>query len=401
MMKLRTLLAFALCATYLFGIHDAAAMGEGDPVKLSITAAAEYTDNRDSSPAEEENTDLFLTPRIDAILHGERLMLDFYYMPSYRYRSDPSDIQNDTELHHDLGINLTHNVSPKVKLRANERFNITDDPAIVEEGTTLRRDSSYAMNRAELGMTVGVTRRGHIDVSGHHRIKMYDEGIVADESDEERLQAKGRLWNQLGPTLGIMVMGEYMVQDYDSARGLERGFDAIYAGVGVEKILGKALRGQVSVGWSELEYEDSALGSDSAPYVQALIKLSPHDRAELAVTVSYMLRDSDVYPYTSQEYTSLGADLKWAASKQWVLNGGLTYRLGEYDVDSAPVTTTDATYVRPVGGDEETVVGHVGVTFVINSKTSLGLRQLYEDVDSDVSTTFTRNATRLGLSKVF
>ncbi len=384
----------------LTGAH-ALAMGEGDPVTLSVRVGAEYTDNRDSLPVEEDNLDINVIPRIDAFLRGERLTLNFFYEPTYRYRTDPSPIQNESELHHDVGLNADFEAAPRVSFFVRERFNVTDDPAIVEEGMTLRRDSSYTMNRAEAGSNLRVGRLGRLTASGRHRIKRYDESPVARESDEDQWGADVRFWQKLGPTLGMSLSGAYEETDYKSARGLQRGFSSLSFGASLEKAVGAALSAAVWGGFKELDYDDSELGKDSAPYVMAQLRVEAHPGLRMFLRGGYMLRDSDAYPYVSQTQTSYGLDAQWDISARWMIEAGGAWRVGEYDADVAPVTATDPSYVRPVGGEEKRLSAWGSAAFRFNETTSLRLRHLYEDVDSDVSPTFTRNATRVELAKKF
>jgi hypothetical protein len=330
--------------------------------------------------------------------------LVFYYVPSYRYRTEPSDIQNESELQHDLGLVGKATVVPdRFQMRASERFNLTDDPEVVEGGTTLRRDSSFMLNRAELGGLLMFDTRTQLDLRGQHSIKMYDEKSVADENDETSMDGRLLLYREMvSGKLGVMLTGEYQTFDYESSRDLDRGFGSTAGGLGLEMRPGKYLRGTVYAGYMQLDYQDSEMGSASAPYANILIRLAPHDMTEARVTASYMLRNADVYPFASQEETAVGVGLTWRPEVSWTVDAGCDYRHGSYDSDSAPVSSSDPTYVVPAGGDEDRIVlqGSVKYTFASES-TSIKLGQTYEDSDSDVSYSFTRNATRLEFNKGF
>ena len=404
------LMTAALFGVIVFGARGVLAIGDGDPVKLSIDVASEYTDNRDavSDSLAEENVDFFLTPRLEALFRAvkDRTVLSLYYAPSYRYRTEPSDIQNDTELQHSLGVEFKHRIVERWSMRAHEQFFLTDDPAIIEGGTTLRRDCSFTANRAELETGLRVAPLTDLSLLGRHYIKMYEEDLVAEESDEESVDGRLRLWVAFAEQFGMLVDVKAEQWTYDSARGLERGFTAISAGLGLEKLIGAALRSSLSAGWKTLSYDDSALGDESAPYAQVMLQVTPAS-GQMRVTASgtYMLRDSDVYPFASQQYTGLGLDLEWKPVSRWTLGLGGEYRLGDYDAKMAPVEHTDPTYVRPVSGQEETLMGNARVAFNFDEKTKLQLVQSLEDVQTDLdprySWDYTRNATRLTFSRQF
>ena len=395
--RIGVFLATLLCVTLVWR-QDANAMGEGDPVTLSIRVGAEYTDNRDSLPDKDDNTDFNIAPRIDAFLRGERLTLNFFYEPIYRYRTDPSPIQNESELHHDVGLNVDVQAAPRLVFFGRERFNVTDDPAIVEEGTTYRRDSSYTMNRAELGARWMVGKLGRLSASGRHRIKMYEERLVARESDEDRWVAEMSYWQQLSPTLGMSLTGSYEEFDFRSRLGLQRGFSAVSGGASLEKALGAGVRAAVWAGYKELTYDDSALGRDSAPYANALLRFETHPGLRVFVRGGYTLRESGVYPYVSQTHASVGLDGQWDLSARWTLDVGGVLRQSDYDADAVPTGIAGSAYR---GGEEDAIVLWGAATFAFNETTSLMLRQQHENVDSDVGATFKRNATRLELSKKF
>ena len=70
--------------------------------------------------------------------------------------------------------------------------------------------------------------------------------------------------------------------------------------------------------------------------------------------------------------------------------------MGKYELDSVP---TGATVTSD--GDEDTLTASGGIKVNFDDKTSLGLVQSYEDVSSDVDDEFTRNATRVSLTRRF
>ncbi|MDI6774147.1 MAG: outer membrane beta-barrel protein [Verrucomicrobiota bacterium] len=401
----RPFLAMACCLT-VAAARESLAIGQGGPVKLSINVAGEYTDNRDSTEEGEDNFDFFLTPKIKAQFRAvqDRTVLSLFYAPSYRRRTDPSDIQNETEFQHDLGIEFKHKLQERWSLRATERFNLTDDPVVVDQGLTLRRDCSFTLNRAELETAYRIASGMDLSLLGQHWLKRYEEAAVAQESDEESFNGRLRIWQAILRDFGVLLDVTVEKWDYDSARGLDRDFTAWAGGIGLEKLIGAALKGSLQTGWKTLEYGDSELGGASAPYLQGRLRFSaPSEQIVFTVDGSYMLRDSDIYPYASQEYTGLGLNVEWRPVSRWEFGVGYAYRRGEYDVDMAPVEHTDPAYVRPGNGSEDVYSGNGSVAFNFDEQTSIRLVQSYEDRDTDLVAAwpYTRNATRMTFSKQF
>ena len=127
------------------------------PVNFSVETRGEYTDNRDAvATGEESNFDFYLSPRIDVYLDFERTFVNLYYVPTFRYRTDPAPTQNDSEFFHDFGLNLDSQVSPNTALRLHEKFDYNDDPSVEDGGFTVREDRTYIMNR----VTAVTTRTG-------------------------------------------------------------------------------------------------------------------------------------------------------------------------------------------------------------------------------------------------
>ena len=373
-----------------------------DTIRLSVDVKGSYTDNRDSSEtAEESNMDFYLSPRIDAVLELERTMLDAYYQPFYRYRSDPSTIQNQDEFYHSLGLNLDHEFSRQVKVRLWEKFDVTDDPSIEEGGSTIRDDRSYIMNRADGRLNYAFSRWTYTQISAAHMMKRYDEQEVADESDEDALTAGARLWRQVAPSVAAYADIRTTAYSFDSALGIERDFSVLFAGGGVDKVFSPHLRGTVSAGLQRAEYDDNALDTKNEPYLQAEVRGQTVPTARLIATITHGIRDSDAYPFASQSYTDTRGRVEWDATPNLMLGFHATYRLSDYDQDSRPATAMLATFPKSTSGNETTIVVQGEATLKLTDRSSLKFIQRMEDLDSDVGTSFTKNTSMATASMAF
>lgn len=375
------------------------AQDEADIWKLSASVIGEGTDNRDSTVEKESNFDLFLRVRLDLNMDWDVDMLDIYYAPAYRYRSDPSYLQNDTELQHDLGIIGRRDLG-NVDLRLNESFNYTDDPSVQQSGSTLRRDSSYAMNNFMAGVRVLMTEVSDVDLSVRNMIKRYDDEARALESDEDSTGAELSMWRRMEATLAGYIMAGMDVFDYDHTAG-DRGFDDVYAGIGLEKSFSRDLKGGVRAGYKSISYNDSTIEDDSSPFIQGTLVTEMTAVSRVTGAIGYTLRDADVYPFSSQEATSFSVQWDWDTTPLLGIGVYVLYAIGNYDAATVPESIDATTAV--VDGDERTFVMQGQVNYKINEMTSVMLSQRFEDVDADITgaTSFSRNATRLGLSRQF
>lgn len=373
-----------------------------NPINLSIAIKADFTDNRDSSADPDENFDISLKPKIDAVFNSERMLLDFYYIPTYRYRDNPNVLQNENEWYHDFGLNMDYNIFPRLVIKLKDDFNITDDPSIEERGTTLRRDSSYIFNQAEAKAVYSISRRSHLDIKALHTIRRYDVDSVADESDEDGLTGSINLWRQLSRTVGGLLLVDVTMFDYNSSTNIERGFNGVFGGIGLEKAFSRTVRGVMHLGWQMINYDDSLMDSVDSPRASlALEVLSASTR--LIASSSYQIRDSDVYPFASQDNISFQIEGEWEATTciSLVLSG--IYELGHYEEDATPSdTTTEDFFSSDTTGDKITVIATAGIIYRIPiHSVAIKLAQQYEEVDSDVSESFTRNNTSLTITKFF
>ncbi|MDP6525563.1 MAG: outer membrane beta-barrel protein [Kiritimatiellia bacterium] len=371
------------------------------PVKLSLTLRGEYTDNRDSlSEDDEEDTfNFYVKPRIDINLDWERAFLDFFYAPSWRYKTDPSDIQNEDEFHHDLGVKGERSLAPGLVIRASEKFDLTDDPSIDEGGTFVRRDQSYILNRADVGLNYELSETWNVDLAVHHMLKEYDKDEVAEDSDEDLTRGTALLINQVTPTFSLFGMGSFSTYGFEAAEGFERDFDSAMFAVGVENVVNPGLRIGAAAGIQTQDYDDDRVDSDDVPYGNVWLagRMNPDNRLRLDVT--HGIRDADAYPFASQEYTDVRARWDWDLLPRVGVYASGVYRFSDYDVSfDSPADETDFAVFE---GDETTSIVEGGIAYRFSRKTSLTLVQRYEDVDSDVAEEYTKNSTKLIFGREF
>lgn len=385
---------------------------KGEPFRFSLSIAGETTDNRDSSVNGVDNTDLFITPRIDAVSDTDRTIFNFFYEPSYRYRTEPYASQTADEFQHDVGVKLAHEFNEASSGYINERYVLTDDPSATVANTTFRRDSSYYLNNVEAGGKMLMGERAYVGLDLSHLIRRYDEQAVARDADVDMLDGSLTFGRTMTEKVAVFLMAGASQVDYDKAEGIDRGFTSVNGGAGISKDFTAQVQGAVRVGVKSLEYSDSSLSSDSAPFVQASLESSMSAQTVLGFVARYGQRDSDIYPFASQESSEFTAKVDWKGTEKLRFLVWANYRLGTYDGDTIPdsalrqagVATPEALmsmYGLDADGDQTVITAGITATFALDDNMSIALGQTYEDVDSDVSTSFTRNATRLTLKRKF
>ena len=417
-MRAATLWMAVFCAALLIQSAARAESKPTDPIRFSVNAMGYWTDNRDSwETSDKQSTwDFYVTPKVDAMHHGEQTWLDFYYAPSYRYRSNPSDIQNDTLLEHDLGLKIRQDFSPRLEGRLFEKFDYSDDPSIDKSGSQVRGDLTYYLNRAEVGLIHDMTRHAKVDISVRNMIKRYTDKDAASESDEDRTDGGVILYGDLSPTLALVVLANYANYGFSSKFGLDRDFDAALGAIGLEKIFTQSLRGGAKAGAQSVQYKDKGLDSQVSPYGELWLKGWTIPSTMLALDLTHGVREADAYPFASQEYTDLRGDMEWAMteSKRFILNLTGVYRISHYsgsqDLPPSIVQAIQnnpdlAFFLSQIGlqdsGDVKTIEEEIGVTYRMTETSSLKFTQRYEDVNSEVGVSYTKNAFSLALTKQF
>ncbi len=395
----RIVLVLGLVTMIMAGELCAADADKGDPIRFSVAVEFEGSDNRDSTPDGDTNFDLYIKPKVDIISDTERTIFDFYYEPSYRYRTDPHPTQNDDQTQHDVGFKVKHSLGLSARVRLDERYIFTDDPSVQAGGSTLRRDSSFSLNNFSAGIAFDMSEKVLSDVDVRHVIKAYEEDFVAKESDEDSLTATLKVMRFIQPTIGIYGSVALSQYGYEETGNVKRGFDASSFGVGFDRVLSDYIRTGLQAGLTTVSYDDSTLDDDDSPYVGVKLQYQPTAQIKALFSGNFALQNSDVYPYSSQETGNFYARLEWTGIERVKMSAWGNYRTSQYDADNVPISLLVAEGFT--SGDEVTITLGVELVYNIEERTALKFMQLYDDVDSDVRTSFTRNATRLGVSRSF
>ena len=374
-----------------------------DTLRFSVASSAEWTDNRDSVADGDSNLDLYFSPRADVVLQLERTMLDLYYILSLRYRTDASELQNDTDLYHNLSADFSHSLTKMLKVKLSEKFNYTDDPSVSKGSTLLRRDSSYMLNTVSGDVDLQVTEQLKSQFSGDLMIKRYDDDERSLESDEEKLGLGMQVSHQMSQEMIVAGIANFSDYGYENSAVYDRDFQSVTVGAAANRALSSALRCGLRVGWTSVNYDDGMMGSDSAPYINGDVEVSLSELTRVIIGVSQSLKNSDVYPFASQVSSDVGMKMEWDPRHNVTAYGSANWRLGDYDSDT--LAASGDTYLVENGyatsGDETTLICAVGVQCTLESGVMVSLAQRLEDVDSDVSVSYTRNSTTIGLSRRF
>lgn len=364
-----------------------AARDPGSPLTFSVRLEGSYDDNRDGVESDKEsNFDTRLQPRAAFAYDVGQTAAGIYYMPSMLLRSNARDDQNDSEVYHELGVSLRHELAPAVLFKFSNLFSLTDDPQVSEAGVAVRANATHTRNVLNLGLDVGVDPVTELAIGGRGEIKRYQKSVWRNY-DEDMLGASLALRREMGMQMRGMISTRYNKSEYGGAN--DRGAEYIFGGVGLERIFNPNLSADFNVGWNTANYNDVS-GSKGLPAGDARVIVSPSPDTALTLAVKYQLTDSDWLAFSTQERTSFSAALDHRLTPQ--LSSGVTvmYANGEYKSRTALVENV-------AGGSDDMTAVRANAVFNATPNIDLEVGYQFENWDSDIRDSFTRNQVMLAV----
>ena len=375
----------------------------GKPYRLSVRGDVEYTDNRDSSENNEEsNTDLYLRPRLDLYYQSTASEFDLFYVPSFRYRSNPAGTQNENELLHLLDADWRYDLSERTRTRLMNRFEYTDDPA-VENGAVVRQNASYFVNRIDGIWNYDLLEYSNLDFWAAYRAQRYDRSELAQVADQDQALAALSLRHQLTETLRSVATLRYNAFAYDSIE-LDRDYQTTAIIGGVEKSFSESLLGGATFGALVRNYSDATITGDGdiLPYAKFLLHGNTIPTTDLDFVLEAGMREADVVPYASQEFVEVSGKAFWRAFNDKTRLGIVfLYRVSMYDDDQLPGDPADYGFLKTTEGDERTFVGVFDIAYSALENTTLRFSQRYENIDSDLIRSYTKNTSMVSVDYSF
>jgi len=386
-------LAFPLVISADLYSQDAGQGPEG-PWLFSARSGGVFTDNRDGlKNNKESNLDLFIEPRADYRLrNGDRTLLDLSILPMLKWHSNPrtnaeGGAQNDTELFGTAAMELMHQLSPRVTLSLGDAITYNDDPEVSNGGGNVRASYSHIWNTAHAGVAADLSETLATGVNGSYALKRYTDSVVAKDEDEDILSGEAYLKYKMGS--GYNLLGLVGASDFkNKSTTQQRGSQVISAGVGVDKVFNPDYIGKIRGGYQHGAYDNSALDSIDTPNGSAELTLRAASSTRFRLGASYGLYAPYVRPYSIQTLTAFsGAVDHDVLPNRLTLTLDAQYGSGDYKEEGATL---------PGGTDDMVMVG-VSATYRVNRIWSLSGGYDYENWDSDVRESFSRNTVNFSV----
>lgn len=363
------------------------------PWMLSARLGGQFSDNRDGvSSDKESNLDLFIEPRADyRFRNGERTLLDLALVPMLKWHSNPRDLagasQNDTELFGTAMVELMHQLSPRVTVTLGDAITYNDDPEVNNGGGNVRYSNNHIWNNAHAGIEGSMTETVAAGVKGSYMLKRYDDSVVAENEDEDIFDGQAYLKYRTGANydiLGIVGASDFKNEAVDHPRGSS----VISAGAGLEKTFSPDFKGKAVVGYQHGEYDADNVDSIDTPNGTLEVTLRGQSATRFRVGASYGLYAPYVRPYSIQTLTTFtGAiDHDLLANRLTVSLIGI-YGHGEYKNEGAELP----------GGNDDMVSLGVSANYRMNRTWSVQGGYTYENWESDLRDSFSRDLVDFGV----
>jgi hypothetical protein len=319
-------------------------------------------------------------------LNLSRTFVGLRYRPSFVYWENRES--DDTDIHHDLDVDVTHNFTPRLALALKDTFRIAQQPEQIDRGTTLREQEDYTYNVADGVISYLLDPNTRVEGSGRYTLLRYDQNDVADREDYDIYAAGATLRRQVTPTLA--VGGDYRYEDTAYTDADNRDAQSHFVGLSLENVFGAALSGSLRGGYQYKTFDAEGVDSRSAPYVDGQLTLAITPATRLSAGAGYALTEAGVYPYVNQDRVNSFVSLAHDFTARLSAYASASYSVGDYD-NSETVVPGDFP-----DGSEDYAQFSARASYKIGRRNWLEAGWSYVNLDSDLRENFDRNRFDIG-----
>lgn len=434
--------------------------GEGDkisPFGLSLTVGVKQTDNRDAIPDDhvllvrgveeridkEDDTEYSISPTISfrhEMSDGGRIYIA--YSPTYTDSDNPREDSVDSEWTHTMRADADIYLGPRTKFTLSdnywwsgqkdwhygEDYEMEPTASAFDEDDDLTRNDDYYNNRLDTSLSRTISADLTARVGAQWRVKRYDDDEQAAYGDEDEYMLFADFMKRTTRHFSYGVFAEYTAFDRSNGEGFEpdpivgnetprvdTGVEYATGGVQIEydisgngNILFNARTGYKFV-WYEAEdiEDDETIGDSRAEFI-----LYKYERTSGRFGLKYGREFGEVYPYSSQDNTTLYANLTRLLDRKGDLRlaADLEYRMRTYDVEDVdPDADNYSRYFEDLWektgedgeGNRDSVWVRLSAVYRWSPKLSTSAFYTYEDVESDVDMSYTENTVGLNATYRF
>lgn len=380
-------IGFAFTATMFLSLAEAAD-GQGSKwFQVNNRLRLEYDDNYNQSTDNEQDS-LKLIEELELFfnIYMDQTFVSLRYRPQFVWWDDREG--DDTDLHHDVDFVMNHSFTPRLGLNLKDTFRIGESPEIIEDGVIIREKDDFTYN--SFNGTIGylLSTETRFEAAGRHVMLQYDEGLVAEREDYTIVTAGANLRHQLVPETSIQ--GELRLEEisYDEN---DRGSESLQAGGALEHAFSPGFLGGVRGGYMQRSFE-ADIDDETTPYADASVTLLPSPETRVSSGIGYTLRETDVFPYASQNRLSFLASIAHNFTSRLGLFLSATYYVSELDGQQAAGEELEDF----PDGEETGIQLSSKLSYRINRSNTVELNWQFVDLDTDVREDYVRNRMSVG-----
>lgn len=378
-------------AALLVGIifQVASQAGEGSRFwHISNRIGIEYDDNVRQETVDKDDS-IKITEKIEfkANFNLQNTFVGLSYSPSFTYWDDRDEDESD--VHHYLNLNLTHEFSPRISVSIKDTFLRAEQPELVERGSIFREENDFDQNDLNANLNLALLPGTSLAASGRYLSLGYDEDDVSAREDYELYVAGLTLRHQLKPSAEVHADLRYEMIEYDKADG--RDSDTFSMGVGADQTFTPNFIGSARAGYSLKDFDNAVAEDTDSPYADISLTLLPSPATRITAGAGYSLFEASVSPYVNQDRLRLFASVAHDVTARIGMFFAVTYTDGDYDGDEV------AGNIAAADGSEEALLLSARANYQINRSNSVELSYKFIDFSSDLEGRIDYERNRLSL----
>ena len=407
-----------------------------DAWDIRLSVFAQYGDNRDSVPDHydadvderyryKKEDDICFGIQPSAAFTGSFADNQHYklgYSPIYQYWTNPRVGSKRNELSHAAlaEYRYVHDTRNEFSIRdsfkyiQNDYWYLHSDDVeqhnYLNKRRTEHEQAHYDNTLGGLWKTL-LGEHTALSLNGYWNTIRYDDDEVAATEDEDKYVAIAKLMQALNGRFSYGVFAKYECWD-ESGKAWDRnsttvdkvprGIDTYTIGLAATYRASARFSIDAKYGWEWVKYEADSIddrdfpgdGDISATYAFSL-------RTKGTFGFRYGVTEAWVYPFASQDLYSFYTTFQTRHTKRLFSTIRLEYKIAEYDLKYVPVEARSEAFMDSHDGDKKDLYAEFGVNYRWNQNLDFSVTYSYEDVDSDVSTSYSENTVILRATYLF
>lgn len=375
------------------------------PWSISGSLRGFYDDNYATqvSSAKQGSWGIEVSPSAKFKYDSGQTQVDAGYTYDLKWYEKPDNEDQSHQFH----VGLNHKLTERYSLRASDTFVIAQEPELLSGGivaSPLRSTGSNIHNDGNFGFLTAVTEQFGVDLTYDNNLYSYQEETRAAQLDrDEHLAGIDLRWKFIPTTVGVLGY-RYGETDYshkvlqdsfgNAIESSQRNSRSHYFLAGVDEDFTSQLKGSVRVGAQYFDYYKEGK-TQTSPYADASLAYTYLKGDSITVGVKHMHSATDILgnlytdPVLDEEATV--PYVSWTHKITPDLTGNV---VGQFQRGSFNGGSYD-------GQTEDYYTISANLSYAINKFVSAEAGYSFDDLESSVGRSYTRNRVYLGVRATY